>query len=166
MRNVTFGGLKGYSGLKWISRKKTPPSYTDPGGPKIVDTHSYKLSPLGPALQLGGGSRVISANSFWILFAEVPKAFDIFGLHLVGVTGVWLLVAELESELESALAGLLSRLLLGVTVVAAAAVVAVFELGPAVDEDILNLKFSSFPVGARARNVKTFELPFCVHHFG
>ncbi len=34
-----------------MSRKKTPPSYTDPGGPRIVDTHSYRLSPLGPALQ-------------------------------------------------------------------------------------------------------------------
>lgn len=34
------------------------------------------LSPLGPALQFGGGSNVISANSFWILFAEVDRAFD------------------------------------------------------------------------------------------
>jgi hypothetical protein len=34
-----------------MSKKNTPPSYTDPGGPKIVDTHSYKLSPLGPALR-------------------------------------------------------------------------------------------------------------------
>jgi len=34
-----------------MSRKNTPPSYTEPGGPKMVDTHSYKLSPLGPALQ-------------------------------------------------------------------------------------------------------------------
>ena len=63
----TFGGLKGYSDEKWMSRKKTPPSYTDPGGPRMVDTHSYRLSPLGPALQLGGGSSVISASSFWIL---------------------------------------------------------------------------------------------------
>lgn len=94
-----------------MSKKKTPPSYTDPGGPKIVETHSYRLSPLGPALnkhknnvrhmldhvnnvniivlrilctfnlkgkymirffketnlQFGGGSKVISANSFCIL---------------------------------------------------------------------------------------------------
>ena len=34
-----------------MSRKNTPPSYTEPGGPRIVDTHSYKLSPLGPALK-------------------------------------------------------------------------------------------------------------------
>ena len=37
-----------------MSRKKTPPSYTDPVGPRIVDAHSYKLSPLGPALQHNG----------------------------------------------------------------------------------------------------------------
>ena len=36
---------------KWISRKKTPPSYTDFGGPRIVEFHSYRLSPLGPALR-------------------------------------------------------------------------------------------------------------------
>lgn len=82
VRNVTFGGLNGYSGEKWMSRKNTPPSYTEPGGPRMVDTHSYKLSPFGPALQFGGGSNVISANSFWILLADVPRAFDIlwFGL--------------------------------------------------------------------------------------
>ena len=28
-------------------------------------------------LQFGGGSRVISANSFWILFAEVDRALDL-----------------------------------------------------------------------------------------
>lgn len=47
----TLGGLNGYSGVKWMSKKKTPPSYTEPGGPKIVLTHSYTLSPLGPALK-------------------------------------------------------------------------------------------------------------------
>lgn len=73
VRKVTFGGLNGYSGEKWMSKKKTPPSYGEPGGPSIVDTHSYKLSPLGPALQLGGGSRVISASSFWILQKEKRK---------------------------------------------------------------------------------------------
>ena len=51
VRNVTLGGLKGYSGEKCMSRKKTPPSYGEPGGPSIVETHSYKLSPLGPALK-------------------------------------------------------------------------------------------------------------------
>lgn len=51
----------------------------------MVETHSYKLSPFGPALQLGGGSNVISANSFCILLAEVPKAFDIFGFGLASL---------------------------------------------------------------------------------
>merc|ERR1712029_1133258 len=50
----------------------------EPGGPRMVETHSYMLSPLGPALQFGGGSTVISANSFWILFADVERAFDPF----------------------------------------------------------------------------------------
>lgn len=68
-----------------MSRKKTPPSYTEPGGPRIVETHSYKLSPFGPALQFGGGSSVISANSFCIRFADVPRAFDIFGFDLVSL---------------------------------------------------------------------------------
>lgn len=80
VRNVTFGGLNGYSGEKCISKKKTPPSYTEPGGPKIVETHSYKFSFFGPALQFGGGSSVISANSFCIRFADVPSALEIFGL--------------------------------------------------------------------------------------
>lgn len=35
-----------------------------PDGPTIVETHSYMLSPLGPAEQLHGGSRLISASSF------------------------------------------------------------------------------------------------------
>lgn len=48
----------------------------------MVETHSYRLSPLGPALQLGGGSKVISASSFCIRFAEVPSAFEIFGFGL------------------------------------------------------------------------------------
>jgi len=54
-----------------------------PGGPKIVETHSYKLSPFGPAEQFGGGSRVISANSFCMRLADVPKALEIFGLDFV-----------------------------------------------------------------------------------
>jgi len=47
----TLGGLNGYSGVKCMSKKKTPPSYTEPGGPKIVLTHSNTLSPFGPALK-------------------------------------------------------------------------------------------------------------------
>jgi len=35
-----------------MSRKYTPVAYGDPLGPMIVDTHSYKLSPLGPALKM------------------------------------------------------------------------------------------------------------------
>lgn len=53
-----------------ISRKKTPSSYGDALGPRIVLTHSYRLSPLGPAVQLHGGSKLISASSFWIRFAD------------------------------------------------------------------------------------------------
>jgi len=34
-------------------------------------------------LQLGGGSKVISANSFWILFALVLSNLDILGLSLI-----------------------------------------------------------------------------------
>lgn len=76
----TLGGLNGYSGEKWMSKKNTPPSYTEPGGPRIVDTHSYRLSLFGPALQLGGGSSVISASSFWMRLVDVPSALLIFGL--------------------------------------------------------------------------------------
>ncbi len=35
-----------------------------------MDTHSYKLSPFGPAEQLQGGSRLISASSFCMRFAD------------------------------------------------------------------------------------------------
>ncbi len=35
-----------------MSRKNTPPSYTEPGGPNIVEHHSYRLSPFGPALKI------------------------------------------------------------------------------------------------------------------
>lgn len=51
----------------------------------MVETHSYKLSPFGPALQFGGGSNVISANSFCILLADVLSAFDILGLGLASL---------------------------------------------------------------------------------
>ena len=47
-----------------MSRKKVPFSYGDPSGPRNVATQSYMLSSdLGPALQLAGGSKEISANS-------------------------------------------------------------------------------------------------------
>lgn len=47
-----------------MSRKKIPPAYGDPAGPIIVETQSYKESPLGPALTFAGGSRLTSASSF------------------------------------------------------------------------------------------------------
>ena len=50
-----------------MSKKNIPPSYGDVAGPWIVETHSKMLSPFGPAVQLQGGSRFISASSFWIL---------------------------------------------------------------------------------------------------
>lgn len=46
-----------------------PCSANSPEGPIIVDTHSYMLSPFGPAEQLHGGSKLISASSFWIRLA-------------------------------------------------------------------------------------------------
>ena len=62
-----------------------------------MDTHSYRLSPLGPALQFGGGSKVISPNSFWILLADVLSDFDIFGVpfSLFALSGVSLFALEL-----------------------------------------------------------------------
>ena len=46
-----------------MSRKNTPPAYGDPAGPMMEDTHSYRLSPLGPPSSWLGGSNEISANS-------------------------------------------------------------------------------------------------------
>ena len=53
-----------------------------PDGPMMEETHSYRLSPLGPALQLVGGSREISASSFWMRFAAelIDEPFDIVTL--------------------------------------------------------------------------------------
>jgi hypothetical protein len=66
-----------------MSKKKTPPLYGDPGGPMIVLTHSYKLSPFGPALQFVGGSKLISASSFWMrLAAELIPDLLIFSFFL------------------------------------------------------------------------------------
>lgn len=70
----------------------------------MVDTHSYRLSPLGPALQLGGGSNVISASSFCIRLAEVPSALDILGVDLVSLRGSSLVAVELELLLPEAAA--------------------------------------------------------------
>ena len=49
-----------------------------PAGPMIEETHSYKLSPLGPALQFVGGSNEISASSFCMRFAAelIDPPFD------------------------------------------------------------------------------------------
>lgn len=47
------------------------------------------LSPLGPALQFGGGSKVISASSFWILFKLVPIVLEDLGVALGTATGGW-----------------------------------------------------------------------------
>ena len=53
-------------------------------------------------LQLGGGSRVISANSFWILLAEVeralePKALEPRSLVFLSLSEA---VAAVDEELE------------------------------------------------------------------
>ena len=50
-----------------MSKKNMPPAYADDLGPVMVATHSYRLSPLGPAEQLLGGSVIMSSSSFWIL---------------------------------------------------------------------------------------------------
>ena len=39
---------------------KNQTSYGEPDGPSIVEAHSKILSPLGPALQFAGGSRLIN----------------------------------------------------------------------------------------------------------
>ena len=60
-------------------KKKKKKNVHVPGGPRIVLTHSYKLSPFGPALQFVGGSKLISASSFWMRFAaELIPALLIF----------------------------------------------------------------------------------------
>ena len=69
-------------GEKKNEKKKTKKKKKNvhvPGGPRIVLTHSYKLSPFGPALQFVGGSKLISASSFWMRFAaELIPALLIF----------------------------------------------------------------------------------------
>lgn len=55
-------------------------------GPNIVETHSYILSPFGPAEQFEGGSREISASSFCMRLAAddtpEPLALELIGyLH-------------------------------------------------------------------------------------
>ena len=52
-----------------------PPAYGLSCGPTMVETHSNRLSPLGPAEQLHGGSSEISASSFCIRFAAEPPPF-------------------------------------------------------------------------------------------
>jgi hypothetical protein len=51
-------------------------SVLSPAGPTIVDTHSKRLSPFGPAEQFGGGSLLISASSFCIRLAEDERDVD------------------------------------------------------------------------------------------
>lgn len=64
---------------KMKKTKKKKKNVHVPGGPRIVLTHSYKLSPFGPALQFVGGSKLISASSFWMRFAaELIPALLIF----------------------------------------------------------------------------------------
>lgn len=115
-----------------MSRKNTPPSYTEPGGPRIVDTHSYRLSPFGPALQFGGGSSVISANSFWMRLADVPSAFEIRGFGFDSFTAAAAAVASPvvdRGAAPAAVASVLVELLLLLLLAAAAAVDAAEPLG-------------------------------------
>lgn len=56
-----------HSGCEHMSKEVT---HGELAGPMMVETHSKRLSPLGPAEQLHGGSKLISASSFWILYKE------------------------------------------------------------------------------------------------
>lgn len=62
----------------------------------MVETHSYKLSPFGPAEQFGGGSNVISASSFCMRLADVPSALEIFGLDFVSFVSGFGSAGELD----------------------------------------------------------------------
>jgi len=73
------------------------------------------LSPFGPALQFGGGSRVISANSFWILFADVdsdldPNAFELRSLDRLSRSRSEAAVAE---EFEDDIFSKMYQIILG-----------------------------------------------------
>ena len=75
---VTRGGLKGYSGLKCMSKINTPPSYTDPGGPRIVLFHSNRLSPCESSVLLPYLfilSRDITGWSLYLVILSI-KSFD------------------------------------------------------------------------------------------
>ena len=73
----------------------------------MVETHSKRLSPFGPALQFGGGSNEIPPSSFWIRLAEVVSAgrldatrwmlergADVHAVDLNGCTALHALVAR------------------------------------------------------------------------
>ena len=78
-RNVLVKKKTKKKKMKKKKTKKKKKNVHVPGGPRIVLTHSYKLSPFGPALQFVGGSKLISASSFWMRFAaELIPALLIF----------------------------------------------------------------------------------------
>ena len=78
-RNVLVKKKTKKKKMKTKKTKKKKKNVHVPGGPRIVLTHSYKLSPFGPALQFVGGSKLISASSFWMRFAaELIPALLIF----------------------------------------------------------------------------------------
>ena len=54
-----------------IFRKKTPPWYGLSLGPIMVACHLNMLSPMGPALQFGGGSRLSDCNSLFSLLRAI-----------------------------------------------------------------------------------------------
>ena len=77
----------------------------------IVLTHSYKLSPFGPALQFVGGSKLISASSFWMRFAaELIPDLLIFSLSFS--TTNFMKSLSLSLSLSASLSLLLSLSLL------------------------------------------------------
>ena len=63
-----------------IFRKKTPPWYGLSLGPIMVACHLNILSPMGPALQFGGGSRLSDCNSLFSLLRAIYTLWVLCGL--------------------------------------------------------------------------------------
>ena len=68
-------------GIKSRKIKRTS-KMTELGGPSIVETHLNRLSPLGPALQLGGRIQGYGTQLLLYPMAEVVRALDILGAPL------------------------------------------------------------------------------------
>lgn len=105
-----------------------------------MDTHSYKLSPLGPALQFGGGSNVISANSFCNLLALDVRPRGDFESHNFDADAISLALFSLVSPLH-----LVVVLAVVVVVVSADPFVVVVDDDDPDDDDDVPLEASPAP---------------------